>query len=62
MATREEIKKAILRVAGNPSSGVIHALADDFAQAIAELDAPRKVALKDEGTRETRVVGATEIR
>jgi hypothetical protein len=62
MASREDIKAAILRVAGNPSSGVIHALADDFAEAIVELDAPAKVALKDEGKRETRVVGAAETR
>jgi len=40
MATREDIKKAILAVAGNPESGVIHSLADAWADAIVGLDAP----------------------
>jgi len=62
MASREQVKAAILKVAGNPSSGVVHALADEFADAIVALDEKPRVALKDEATRETRVIGATEIR
>lgn len=40
MATKEDIKKAILAVAGNPDSGIVHSLADAWADAIVGLDAP----------------------
>jgi hypothetical protein len=40
VATRDDIKKAILTVAGNPESGVIAEYADRFADAIVGLDAP----------------------
>ena len=38
MATKEQIKKAILDLAGNPSSGAIASLADAWADAIVDLD------------------------
>lgn len=38
MASKEEIKKTILDLAGNPSSGVIADLADTWAEAIEKLD------------------------
>lgn len=38
MATKEEIKKVILSIAGNPVTGVVKDLADAWATAIAELD------------------------
>lgn len=38
MATKAEIKKVILAVAGNPESGTIFQLADAWADAIASLD------------------------
>lgn len=60
MATKEQIKKAILEVAGNPESGVIVALADKWADAIVKLDEP-EVAAK-EPVKETRVTKPTEIR
>jgi len=53
MASKDEIKKAILDVAGNPDSGVIRDLAEAFATAIVELDKP---------TKEVRVVEAKETR
>lgn len=40
MATKDDIKKAILAVAGNPDSGLIFDLAERFADAIVGLDAP----------------------
>ena len=40
MATKEQIKEAILEVAGRPESGPIAALADKWAEAIVALDAP----------------------
>ena len=40
MANRNQIKKVILDVAGNPESGVIAQLADKWADAIASLDTP----------------------
>jgi hypothetical protein len=54
MASHAEIKKEILRVAGNPSSGVIAELADEWARAI--------VALDVEPTKETRVIKVAETR
>jgi len=53
MATEEQIRKAIMKVAGDPESGVIADLADDIARAIVELDTPAK---------EVRVVIAKETR
>jgi hypothetical protein len=38
MATKDEIKNAILKAAGNPSIGVIADMADDLANAVWELD------------------------
>jgi hypothetical protein len=49
MASKEEIKKAILSVAGNPESGDIWALADKMAEAVLGLDA-------SESSKETRVI------
>lgn len=60
MASKEEIKKTILRVAGNPVSGSIVELADQFASAIAELDAPQTAGKKAEPER--RVINAHETR
>lgn len=40
MATKDDIKKAILAVAGNPDSGIIYDYADRMADAIVGLDAP----------------------
>jgi 3,4-dihydroxy-2-butanone 4-phosphate synthase len=54
MATHAEIKQALLRVAGNPVSGVIVELVDEFARAVVALDA--------EPTKETRVIVAREKR
>lgn len=49
MATKNEIKDAILAIAGNPESGVIFELADRWADAIVGLDAevPFKPAARD---------------
>ena len=54
MASHADVKKTILKVAGNPVSGVIVELADEFARAI--------VALDDEAAKETRVLVASEKR
>jgi len=58
MATKDEIKAALLKAAGNPSTGIIRDLADDFAQAVWELD--NKNA--DNPAKEVRVVDAKETR
>lgn len=78
MATKDQIKKVILDIAGNPVSGAIHALADSWADAIVSLDTdtPYKVSPRDgdgdgmvqEGTKferpskETRVTKQAETR
>jgi hypothetical protein len=54
MADKDAIKREILRIAGNPSAGVVAELAEEWASAI--------VALDDEPTKETRVVKAAETR
>jgi hypothetical protein len=56
VASREQIRQAILDVAGNPLNGVIADLADAFAEAIVRLDSsPAEI-------RETRVVQPSERR
>ena len=78
MATKAEIKKVILDIAGNPDSGAVFQLADKWAEAIASLDSatPYKADAKDgdgdglvqEGTpfarqaKEVRVTKAAEAR
>lgn len=57
MATEQQIRSAILKVAGNPDSGPIKALADDMARAIVALDNPPA-----QPTKEKRVSHPTEIR
>ena len=70
MATKDEIKKTILAVAGDPSVGEIYSLADKWAEAIWKLD---NFAVKADSenngsqsasaaTRETRITQATETR
>lgn len=58
MATREDIKKAILAAAGNPDSGVVAEMADVMADAVYELDNPKPK--KD--TKEIRVDKPEETR
>lgn len=58
MATKEQIKKAILDVAGNPESGVVADFAEAWADAIVEIDSPRAVT----PAKEVRVVNAAETR
>jgi len=57
MASRSDIKAAILRAAGNPTSGPIAEWADALADAVAELDAP-----KTHRKIEKRVIAPAEIR
>lgn len=58
MATKEQIKNAILEVAGNPESGIIAELADKFADAVAKLDS----AASPSAEKEIRVNQAKEVR
>lgn len=68
MASKADIKKAILEVAGNPDSGVIYQLADAWADAIVALDAVESNAKVQEGVpsekpeKEVRIIKATESR
>ncbi|NBU23746.1 MAG: hypothetical protein EBS38_07570 [Actinobacteria bacterium] len=78
MATKDQIKKAILDVAGNPDSGAIKELVDAWADAIVDLDSPTpskpeasegiKDAAADSGmvsdgsAKEVRVLKADETR
>jgi hypothetical protein len=57
---KEKIKSTILQVAGNPSSGIIAELADEFAQAIIDLDKPEVKNFNP--VQETRIVEIKETR
>jgi len=61
MATKADIKAAILKVAGDPVSGVIVELADEFAEAVYELDNPKTAAALS-AEKETRVTKPAELR
>ena len=58
MATKDEIKAALLKAAGNPSVGVIADLADDLAKAVWELDNTNSY----NPAKEARVVDSKETR
>jgi hypothetical protein len=58
MATQDDIKKAILKAAGNPSVGVIADMADDLAKAVWELDNTNSY----NPAKEARVVDSKETR
>jgi hypothetical protein len=58
MATQDEIKNAILKTAGNPSSGIIADIADQLAKAIWELDNKNSY----NPAKEARVVDSKETR
>jgi hypothetical protein len=70
MATKEQIKQTILRVAGFPEAGAIKALAGEMAEAIVALDTPAETPTKVTATKgstqqrekETRVIEAAEQR
>ena len=62
MATVQKIKETILKVAGDPISGVVYELAEEWAKAIADLDAPQTAAIAQAATKETRITKPEEIR
>ncbi len=64
MASVEQIKDAILEVAGNPESGAIYSLAPEMAEAVANIDNPKSTA-NPRGAkpkREIRVTEPSEVR
>jgi hypothetical protein len=58
MATQDDIKRAILKAAGNPSVGIIADIADDLAKAVWELDNTNSY----NPAKEARVVDIKETR
>lgn len=68
MATKAEIKKVILEIAGNPESGPIPALAEKWADAIVGLDspavatAPVVATASERPAKETRITKPEETR
>jgi hypothetical protein len=58
MASKDEIKKAILKAAGNPSVGIVADIADDLAKAVWELDNTNSY----NPAKEARVVQSKETR
>lgn len=66
MASKSEIKEAILKVAGNPESGVVAQFADAWADAIIAIDAPAPAPIVEredaEPIKETRISKAAETR
>lgn len=59
MATKEEIKKAILDAAGNPDTGIVKQHVDTWAEAVWLLDNPRTSKTLD---KEVRVIEPKETR
>lgn len=59
MASKDAIKAAILKVAGDPVSGIIKDLADEMAQAVVDLDATTS---SERSEKETRVTKPAETR
>lgn len=55
MASKEQIKEAILKASGNPDTGIVRDNVDTWAQAIWELDNEVK-------PKEVRVIEAKETR
>jgi hypothetical protein len=55
MATKEQIKDAILKASGNPDTGIVRDNVETWAQAVWELDNEVK-------PKEVRVVEAKETR
>jgi len=58
MATKDEIKAAILKTAGNPSSGAFADLAEQLAKAVWELDNKNSI----NPAKEVRVIDSKETR
>lgn len=58
MATKEQIKKTILEVAGNPESGVVAEFAEAWADAIIAIDSPKV----EKTEKEIRVAKPEETR
>ena len=58
MATKDEIKAAILKTAGNPTAGIVKDLAEDFAKAVWELDNKNSHS----PNKEVRIVDSKETR
>lgn len=60
MATKEQIKAAMLKVVGNPTTGIFVDFADDIAEAIYTLDNPSQKAAVP--SVEKRIVEPQETR
>jgi hypothetical protein len=58
---RDEVKAAILKVAGNPESGIIAELADAFADEICKTNTPTETK-KFNPVQETRITEVKETR
>jgi hypothetical protein len=58
---KQQIKEAILKVAGNPESGIIAEMADAFAEAIENIDKPVETK-KFNPVVETRIQEVKETR
>jgi hypothetical protein len=59
---KEEIKAAILKIAGNPTSGAIADYADAWAEELERLSNPKIETKKFEPVKETRVQEIKETR
>jgi hypothetical protein len=58
MASKDEIKAAILKSAGNPTVGIIAEMADDLAKAVWELENKNS----ENPAKEVRVIESKETR
>lgn len=58
MTTHAEVKKAILKAAGNPVSGAVADMADEFARVVMELLKPETPQTRVEEPEEKRKASA----
>ena len=58
MATKDQIKEAILNADGNPSAGAVAEIADELAKAVWELDNKNS----NNPAKEARVIDTKETR
>tara|TARA_R110001606_G_scaffold581_1_gene2219 strand:+ start:4515 stop:4706 length:192 start_codon:yes stop_codon:yes gene_type:complete len=63
MASKDEIKKAVLDSTGNPESGPVFQAIDNIVNAIVGLeDVVTEKKAEERPAKETRVIKATEVR
>lgn len=62
MASKDEIKKALLDAAGNPESGPVASVIDDMVKAVMKVVSPEAPVSFDKSDREVQTIKPLEKR